>query len=177
MAAPEDRLFDFDVIAEAIENRPQLVADALTVLRGYHNADKVPLAPFGSFEQWDIVRGSLVWLGMPDPAQTRSLAKSDDPEREDRLVLVEALWRLFRADKRFTVNALSALQHTDEVKAIIGLFWDGGWNQKRIGHLLTKNLDIPVQGVIIRSAPPSGSRQYWLEGVPTPPFVSEPPPM
>lgn len=51
------------------EQRAQLAADALTLLRGYHRArPAVPLAPWGSFEGWsDAVRAPIVWLGLPDP--------------------------------------------------------------------------------------------------------------
>lgn len=75
--------------------RPRLVRAALTILRahalaGYPNPCK---AQWGSFEGWsDRVRAAVVWLGMDDPADTRSeLAASSDTEGRALVAIVEKL--------------------------------------------------------------------------------------
>ena len=53
--------------------RPRLLPAALTLLAAYHAAGRPDqgLRPWGSFESWsDLIRGTLVWLGLPDPAAT-----------------------------------------------------------------------------------------------------------
>ncbi len=76
--------------------RPRLVAQALTLLRAYILAGQPHegLSSFGSFEAWSaVVRGAIVWAGLPDPART---CLSKDPEADAlRDVHVQALvgWR------------------------------------------------------------------------------------
>jgi hypothetical protein len=71
---PEETKFSFDPVEEFSTARPQMVTDALTILRGYILAgrpDIDKLKPFGSFNDFDVIRGALVWAGMPDPCNTR----------------------------------------------------------------------------------------------------------
>lgn len=64
------------------ENRGQLLAAALTLLKGYCDAGRpdMKLIPWGSFEGWsDLVRNTIVWAGLADPADAREqlIAKAD----------------------------------------------------------------------------------------------------
>lgn len=64
-----------DLRAWVERERPRLAAAALTVLRAYFVAGrpKAPLPAWGSYEAWsDLIRQGLVWLGLPDPADTRA---------------------------------------------------------------------------------------------------------
>lgn len=80
---PEERT-DFahpDLLGWVRENRPRLAVAALTMLRAYFIAGKPPQpgGQFGSFESWSaLVRGAIVWTGLPDPLKTRETAKADD---------------------------------------------------------------------------------------------------
>ena len=91
---PELRAFDYDPIADAKQNRGELVAAALTVLRAYHVAgrpDKPP--PLQNFVPWsDTLRGAIIWLGQGDPVNTQARLRNADPAR---LALRAALsaWR------------------------------------------------------------------------------------
>lgn len=73
---PEDRT-DFqhpDLLKWLRRNRPRLTAAALTLLRAFSVAGRPDqhLTPWGSFEGWsDLIRNCIVWLGLPDPAETR----------------------------------------------------------------------------------------------------------
>lgn len=72
MPNPDERKFSFDAVSEVREDRPALVVDALTIVRAFIAAGRPGnLSPFGSFEDWDLVRGALVWLGLADPATER----------------------------------------------------------------------------------------------------------
>ena len=94
---PEMRTFSVDARAEALNNRSELVAAALTVLRAWHVAKQhegVKLDPFGSFEEWTSrIREPLVWLGCADPCETVAKVRATDPER-DLLQAVIAQWEL-----------------------------------------------------------------------------------
>jgi hypothetical protein len=66
--------------------RPRLVVAALTVLRAYSRAGRRDhrLRSWGSFEAWsELIRGAIVWSGLPDPAATREgLNSAGDARRE-----------------------------------------------------------------------------------------------
>ncbi|QDT15729.1 hypothetical protein [Alienimonas californiensis] len=86
---PEDRTpaeFRYaDLKGYAATNRGPLLAAGLTWLRGYFTAGR-PAPPggrrvLGSFEEWSrLVRDAVVWAGLPDPLDARSvLADAADP--------------------------------------------------------------------------------------------------
>ncbi len=58
----------------AVKRRGRLMNHACTLLRGYQTApleekETVSLPAWGSFESWsELVRGAVVWAGLPDPA-------------------------------------------------------------------------------------------------------------
>jgi len=70
-----------DLLGWVRENRPRLAVAALTMLRAYYVAGR-PEQPgwaWGSFGEWSaLIRGAIVWSGLPDPLNTREAAKSDD---------------------------------------------------------------------------------------------------
>ena len=78
---PERREFDFNPVAHMIENRCQLVVDALTILRAYISAGRPQQStPLGGFEDWSrLIRDALIWLGEADPVATMDRAHSEDP--------------------------------------------------------------------------------------------------
>ncbi|HEX6987149.1 MAG TPA: hypothetical protein VF170_17350, partial [Planctomycetaceae bacterium] len=82
---PEERT-DFrqpDIERHVRAERPRYLAAALTVLRGWYAAGRpeANVPAFGSFAGWSgVVRQCLVWLGLPDPALTRT----ELVERSDR---------------------------------------------------------------------------------------------
>jgi putative DNA primase/helicase len=83
-----------DILGHVRQNRPQYVCDALTILRAYFAAG-LPAQPggtFGSFEEWHrIIRGSLVWLGLADPMQTRNELAETDSTRGLHQMVIHAL--------------------------------------------------------------------------------------
>lgn len=62
-----------NLVGYILQRRPQLVADALTLLRGYQvqrAKEPLTLRPWGSFEDWsEVVRTTIVWAGLPDPIE------------------------------------------------------------------------------------------------------------
>ena len=91
---PEERSgFTYpDVTRFTRENRPQLLADALLILSSYMKANTAPtLSPFGGFEGWSrLVRGAIVWLGLPDPCGTRATLEEIDDSAERLSQLLDA---------------------------------------------------------------------------------------
>ena len=63
-----------DLLTTAQQYRDRLLSAALTLMRAYVVAGRptVDMEPWGGFEQWSqLVRGALIWSGLPDPAVTR----------------------------------------------------------------------------------------------------------
>lgn len=77
-----------DLLIWIRKNRPQLVWAALTILSSYLSAGcpVQEMIPWGSFDDWSrIVRGAVIWCGLPDPAMTRAKLM-EDSDREPSLV-------------------------------------------------------------------------------------------
>lgn len=93
---PEDRSdFKHPDLHRFVQNhRPLLAAAALTILRAYcvAGSPQTPLPPWGSYEGWsDLIRQTIVWLGLPDPAATRKeLADFADASKDALASLLDA---------------------------------------------------------------------------------------
>ena len=81
--------------------RGRLLPAALTLLRAYAAAGRPAqhLPGWGSYEGWsDVVRSTVVWLGLPDPAETRDeLEAASDLEQSTARELVHGLAELLEA--------------------------------------------------------------------------------
>lgn len=97
------RLFKIPLLRPYVmEHRPQLLVDALTVIKAYHAATDVPPMPvqMQSFEAWShFCREPLIWLGLPDPVITQQ--HETDDGRASAGALFKALYTHF-ADRPFT---------------------------------------------------------------------------
>jgi len=62
------------------EHRPQLLVDALTIIRAYTRAsDPVQLPPLPSFETWSqVARDPVAWLGYGDAVDSQELETDDE---------------------------------------------------------------------------------------------------
>src|SRR5690606_34801498 len=92
---PYQRSFSFDPRDMAIAKRGELVTAALTIVRAYMTAGTPGRAKsMGSFEDWsDLVRSSLMWLGMGDCCEDMAAMQSEDPEKDGLLEVIEVLPR------------------------------------------------------------------------------------
>jgi putative DNA primase/helicase len=93
MEAPEERVFDFDPVDEALKNRPELVVSGLTTMRAFQvSPEQVDCKPYSDFTDWSrMAREALIFYGEPDAVDTAKEVKSEDPRREDhRTILLDA---------------------------------------------------------------------------------------
>jgi hypothetical protein len=109
---PEDR-DDFkhpDLRKYVIQNRTQLLAAALTILRGYCAAGRpdMKLLPWGSFEGWSaLVRSAVVWCGLPDPGEAhREVRNSADDDADTLRAILAGLHRMDPAARGLTVSQM-----------------------------------------------------------------------
>ena len=89
------------------DNRPRLVAAALTVCRAHALAGypEDGLTPLGSFEDYSrVARAAVVWAGYPDPCANSERVRSEsDPELDTLRNLLHA-WQNHCADRVVTLR-------------------------------------------------------------------------
>jgi hypothetical protein len=96
---PEERSFKLDLREHIPDNRGALVKAGLTIIKAYLVAGKPqqPIRPYGRFEEWsEIVRTPLVWIGLPDPCETRKDIEAADPIRNQLTAVFSEWHRIFR---------------------------------------------------------------------------------
>ncbi len=86
MERPETRTFKRRVDESRANYRGELVAAALTFLRGWHVAyaagTRISIEPMGSFEEWSHrIRCPLLWLDRADPCDSIKTIRENDPLR------------------------------------------------------------------------------------------------
>jgi hypothetical protein len=102
---PEERQ-DFrhpNLVAWVGEHRAELLAAALTILRGYCAAGRPDqgLRAWGSFEGWSaLVRAAVVWVGMPDPGDTRLLLQEQADVAAESMNVILACWERLDPQRR-----------------------------------------------------------------------------
>ncbi|MEL7895857.1 hypothetical protein [Vreelandella neptunia] len=105
MDRPFARQFDVDPEAYCQQHRQRMIADALTVIRGWLTSNDAP-APgkMASFEAWDtMVRQAVAWVAChfdplgeyADPMEAVNAAQAADPEQEQLDVLLCSLVGVF----------------------------------------------------------------------------------
>jgi hypothetical protein len=94
---PEERN-DFehpDLLTWVGAQRDRLLAAALTILRGYCAAGRpdLGLTAWGSFAGWSgLVRAAVVWVGLPDPAETRMLLQEEADVAAESMAVILNCW-------------------------------------------------------------------------------------
>lgn len=86
-----------DLLAWVRAEQPRLLRAALTILAAYCAAGRpqTRLKPWGSFEAWSaLIRQAVVWLDLPDPADTRLTLCE---EADAGVILLRALMAAFAA--------------------------------------------------------------------------------
>jgi hypothetical protein len=93
--ANKNRVHTFDPVEEVAANRPQLVVDVLTIIHAWQAAGKPLPAGFRSipsFEDYDLIRGPLLWLGQADPADSQKALFETDTRVEERHAFLTDLY-------------------------------------------------------------------------------------
>ena len=87
-----------DLLAWIRQERPRLLAAALTILSAYCRCGRPDqgLVPFGSFEGWsNLVRQAVVWAGQPDPCLTRIKLSEAGDTTADSLAQLMVAWKRY----------------------------------------------------------------------------------
>jgi putative DNA primase/helicase len=170
MERPELRAFDFDCEEEALRDRGELVAAALTILKAHALAGwpGVPgRAALGSYEKWDrLVCGALVFAGAADLCSLLEKTRTVDPERGRLVEVLHVLVGIgatsiaMRAGEIIRVTEEVLRQRTgkeerreaEEWLDVLGRFGTGGKPGARsLGRYLAKHAGRVVDGLTLLS--------------------------
>src|SRR5207244_3266720 len=137
-------------------------------LRAYVAAGRpIRLEPFGSFADYDLIRGALVWLGLADPATSRERLAAADPYKAE-LGEILSLWRQTFGDRQMTVADLQKglNMHTDSMaERLMELLEQKGrkkWDAAAVGKYFKRHRDRMVDGLILRSVMRSKLNVWWV---------------
>jgi hypothetical protein len=172
-----------NLLAHVTEKRSELLTDVAIILRAYVVAERpeVKVREMGSYESWsEHVRRPLVWLGLPDAAETQEeLAANADQDTERLRALVQAwtdmhkdgwvtcrkLLDSVKADKDSDGNIMALADDAAALRdAIVGFCLhskSGVPAAHTLGMRLTKARDRVVAGVSIQSTAKAAQGKQW----------------
>lgn len=163
---PFSRHFTFDPEELVLERRDQLVAAAITAIRGWFaaGAPGAATAGVGSFEEWGtLVRGPLLWFaeqgllpfdGFCDPVESLVEAVENDSEHEELAEFLSAL-KLVIEGSEVTAKELLVLlarnRYDNEAVQIVRTFLEAhcrnGLTAQSVGKVLGYRRDRPAGGL------------------------------
>jgi hypothetical protein len=178
MEHPDRRKFARNLHQYIPEHRPELVAAALTVLRGYIYAGRPFTAEPSRFAEWDLLpRGALIWCGEADPQDTRAEIDDLDPARADLAAIIDALRRCFGIERTATSQEIvtrAAQPDSDgqALNAALRPHMAGVIQSRGVTAVLTRNTDTIVNGNRIRRRKDRKAKIaiFWIENI-TPPLL------
>lgn len=115
---PHLRGFNFDPVEMTRRNRPEMVAAALTLLRGYLAAGAPTMieGSVGSFEKWgELIRNAVLWIGsqpwglaVEDPIRSFERNRRADPVKETLGEVLHAWLETFGTTPVLAAEAMQA---------------------------------------------------------------------
>src|SRR5262249_49129423 len=97
-----------NLLAWVGENRGHLLGAALTILRAYCAAGRPDqgLPAWGSFEGWSgLGRSAVVWVGLPDPGETRLVLQEPADVAAESMAVILACWEQMDPDRQGLTSA------------------------------------------------------------------------
>ena len=142
---PEERKFSVDLHEQVPKFRGELVSAALTIVRAYIVAGcpdgKVPV--FGRYEEWSrYVRQPLVWLGLPDPCETKRVIEARDSVRNELGNLLQAWYDAFGSMALKVADAIKETETNAALKTALEAIAEergGRINSRRLGNYISRH--------------------------------------
>lgn len=142
---PALRSFRGDPVAALRKHRARAVECVLNIIGAFRAAGEAManVRPISTYEDWSrFCRHPLMWLGLPDPAQSLIDQVSHDPERQSLAEFLDA-WHRHFGSRSVTVRQLiaKAEDKSDLMEAIEDLpVMEGRFiNRGKLGWLISKN--------------------------------------
>lgn len=167
MERPEMREFQGDPEAEILADRGRYVAAALTIVRAYVVAGCPEVSRRPGFSRWSrYVRSALVWLGCADPVDSTADIVADDPQRQKRVEVFEAIATAGLLERPvMTKDIIKAAYGSALRNTLLQYFsqWNGDdIDPARFGNWLHQNADQIADGYKLRIDRSDKKRPRWL---------------
>jgi hypothetical protein len=163
---PTLRSFEHDPMATMRRHRATAVARVLSIISVFLAADEPVLEarPIATYDEWSrLCRYPLMWLGLPDPAQSLIEQVSNDPERQSLGEFLE-VWRQCFGSSSVTVRQLVAKteQRSELLEALEELpVMDGRYvNRGKLGWFISKNRGRRADGLRIERGDGTDRRSW-----------------
>lgn len=153
-----------DLKSYAKDHRAELLTAALTVLRAYCAVGKPDqnLPSWGSFEEWSaLIRGAIVWTGLPDPylTQKRALATMNDAERD----ALDFWISVVEAAPDGSPASIAALANLRDAHGILG--HREAFHAHSVNAWIQRHVDRPRHGKRIRRTSSVDGPRYHVEKI------------
>lgn len=162
---PEKRQFDFHPVKEAMAQRADLVVAGLTALRwAMRQTGRASVPRLGSYEDWNLVQNTLVWLGWEDPVATQEEIRCLDSDTSSLGELLHEWHKVYGCPHKVTVKQLWDVAQThDELRGIMleCVAHRGDWNARSFGRYLDRHKDMIIGGLQLRRGPDSHKQATW----------------
>ncbi|WP_300106332.1 DNA-primase RepB domain-containing protein [Rhodoferax sp.] len=165
---PATRQFKSDPLQAVRGWRENYVSLALTIIRAWivSATPDTPCQPLASYAQWSLwVRQSLLWLGMPDPAQRVFEQLANDPDRETLGQLLHGWNRAF-GDKPTAVRdavTYALFSDNDFSQTLHEIAEERGEiNRRRLGRWVSRHQGRIVDGMKFERASGTTSVERWF---------------
>ncbi|MBI3528213.1 MAG: hypothetical protein HY067_09605 [Betaproteobacteria bacterium] len=165
---PERRSFTTDIHEHVVAHRAELVAAALTIMRGFLSSGVSPadlVAPWGRFEEWsNLVRAAIVWAGLPDPCKSLDRLELEDPARLEHSAVLTAWYKVFNGDAAKVDQVIECcdLQNEELKVAVMAIASDhGSINGRRFGRWLARHENRIHDGLSFRRAGIKSGQVLW----------------
>jgi hypothetical protein len=123
----EDREFQANPLEMILADRGKYIRAALIIPLAYMAAGMPGRLPGvgDPFDEWsNLVRSALVWLGMADPVETKTIARERDVHRTARLALLQTMFNAYggeaRTAKQMINDAVAGELFVEKVKGYAG---------------------------------------------------------
>lgn len=142
---PALRSFRKDPVGEMKKHRARAVASVLTIIAAFRAAGEpsAEVRPISTYGGWSgLCREPILWMGLPDPAQSLIDQVSQDPDRQALAALLDVWFDLF-GTKSVTVRQIIA--KAEEKPALMDVLeelpiMDGRYvNRGKLGWFISKN--------------------------------------
>jgi putative DNA primase/helicase len=146
---PEYRKFKGNPYKEVLDNRGRYLWATLTVVRAYIVAGKPNRLPSISepFSAWsDLVRSALVWLDYEDPYITTEATRANDPDRQSRAAMLQAILSAYSADPEEARTASEMIE--DAQRGAILPIKNGAKYRDAIWSDYAKNLNDAIENYL-----------------------------
>lgn len=159
-----------DLIGAVHKERARYVSAALTIVRAWIEAGRpeAPCQPLANFSEWsDICRQPLLWLGMPDPAESVYEVMAEDSGRQT-LGTVLSIWHeqfggdVFMVRQVIRRAAGDTPDSEDMNDALLDATGDrGAINPRKLGQWMKRHAGQIVGGLRLVKAPKTRNAENW----------------